>query len=70
MSVQVMCVMKLNHPLLNDESGVFLSFDHYRPDIEEVGLEDTEAVVLSFKPSAIEEALEENRRLEAYTRSD
>ena len=45
--------------LLNDESRVFLNVDHYRQDIEEPGLEDTEAVVLSGEPSTIEEALEE-----------
>ena len=41
MSVQVMC-NEAEPPqyLLNDESGVFLSVDHYRPDVEVLGLED------------------------------
>ena len=62
MSVQVMC-NEAEPPqfLLNDESGVFLSVDHYRPDVEVLGLEDR---LLSGEPSTIEESLEENRRLE------
>ena len=41
MSVQVMC-NEAEPPqyLLNDESGVFLSVDHYRSDVEVLGLED------------------------------
>ena len=41
MSVQVMC-NEAEPPqyLLNDESGVFLSCNHYRPDVEVLGLED------------------------------
>ena len=41
MTVQVMC-NEAEPPqyLLNDESGVFLSIDHYRLDIEVLGLED------------------------------
>ena len=41
MSVQVMC-NEAEPPqyLLNDESGVFLSVDHYRPDVEVLGLAD------------------------------
>ena len=41
MSVQVMC-NEAEPPqyLLNDESGVFLSVDHYRLDIEVLKLED------------------------------
>ena len=41
MSVQVMCNEAVPPQyLLNDESGVFLSVDHYRPDVEVLGLED------------------------------
>ena len=42
MSVQVMC-NEAEPPqyLLNDESGVFLSVDHYRLDIEVLGLADS-----------------------------
>ena len=41
MSVQVMC-NEAEPPqyLLNDESGVFLSVDHYRPEVEVLGLAD------------------------------
>ena len=62
MSVQVMCNdAEPPQYLLNDESGVFLS----RPlPTERRGTGIGRQRLLSGEPSTIEEALEENRRLE------